>query len=129
QVLEKIKIKQEIVIKWFVFVTLLVVAFHANAHRKYLLINSTDTAYTIKHYRLNTQELYDTDFNIETYNIIFSKRHNFSNQVNQYERILLVSLLPDVATGELWEEINVNDIEENTIDPAEYVRTVSPVLG
>lgn len=61
-ILEKTKVKEQIVNKWFVLVILLVVGFNANADRKYLVIDSTDTAYTTKHYRLNTQELYNTDF-------------------------------------------------------------------
>ena len=129
RIYEEIKVKQLIVSKYFLLFILLVLGFHANADKKYLIIDSTDMAYTIKHYWLNTHELYDTDFNIETYNIIFSKGLNMANKVNRHERILLVSLLPDVSTGELWEEIDENEIEGNTFDPKEYIRTVSPVSG
>lgn len=126
---EKIKAKGQNVNKFFLLIILIASGLDAIAQGKYLVIDSTDAGYATKHYRLNTRDLYDTDFNIETFNILFSEKYNSSKNLNQYERILLVSVLPDISTGKLWEEIDAKDIKEHTIGPAEYVRSVSPVLG
>ena len=91
------------------------------ASSQFLVLNQDDSIYNLKHYELNTKELYKTDFNIEVFNVIYPE------QQNQHERILLVSILPDVLTGELWEEIESKDVENKTIEPDAYCRELFPL--
>lgn len=91
------------------------------ASSQFLVLNKDDSVYNLKHYVLNTKELYNTDFNIEVFNVIYPEQHN------QHERILLVTVLPDVLTGELWEEIESKDVENKTIEADAYCREIFPL--
>lgn len=76
----------------------------ANAQEaKYILISDTvgnseteAEQYYIKSYTLKTDELYKKKYIVNTYNIIFDKPDH------RYNRIALLTVLPDVITGELW---------------------------
>src|SRR5690606_25018228 len=58
-----------------------------------------------------------------TFNVIFPKQHN------RHERLLLITALPDVVTGELWEEIDEDKIIGNTINPSELLSGESSIIG
>ncbi len=123
EIVEMKKVKVQFVNKGFLIVILLLMGLIARGEKKYLILDSKDTRYSIKHYKMHTNELYKTNLRIELYNVIFPKK------TNQHERILVISALPDLSTGKLWKEIKLGEVEGNAIDPSDYIRFESPVTG
>lgn len=84
-----------------------------NGQHNYLLLPTEGGDFKVTSYKLHTGNLYKSDFDVETYNFIFPKT------IEANEQVLLLSILPDFSTGELWQEIT-----ENWFDGKENVSAV-----
>lgn len=91
---------------------------------RYIIISDTNETsvedteqYYVKSYTLHTDELYKKKYTVETYNIIFDKPDH------RYQRIALLTVLPDVITGELWSLIDSVDVfaEKKEIGSLSYL--------
>ncbi|MDO5608341.1 MAG: hypothetical protein Q4G08_07805 [Capnocytophaga sp.] len=71
--------------------------------QKYILLESLHQNHDVKKYTLNAKKLYGVDVEIDVYNIM------------KENRLLLISVLPDLEKGKTWEEIKIETIEESII--------------
>ncbi|PVH26285.1 hypothetical protein [Sphingobacterium corticibacter] len=66
---------------------------------------SKNDNYRIFNYSLDMSNLYKKNLKVITYNIVFPKNEN------NYERILLISVLPDHTSGDQWTKIDTSEME------------------
>jgi len=72
--------------------------------QKYILLDSLTAKYKVKHYTLDTSP-YGVKNTIEVYNVF----------LNRYDKqyIILLSVLPDLASKANWEEIDFSLLQKN----------------
>lgn len=121
----------QVVKKTSLLLVLLIIGILSNIQAKVFVIEE-DTAYRnrydVKRYHLNTNSIYNFSFDIELYNIIpkISEKLKLNNQGTE---IILFSILPDVKTGELWEEVSLETITKERMGFRELNDLKEHVLG
>lgn len=84
--------------------------------------------FDVKQYHLNTNAIYNFNFDVELCNII-PKVPEKLKAVSKGHEIILFSILPDVNTGELWEEISLESITKDRMSFRELHDLKEHVLG
>ncbi|MDR2283823.1 MAG: hypothetical protein LBE37_11465 [Sphingobacterium sp.] len=121
----------QIVKKLKLFIVLTLLGIISRAEAKVFLIGGEGAElnrFDVKQYCLNTNSIYNFSFDIELYNIIpkISEKLKLNNQGME---IILFSILPDVKTGGLWEEVSLGTITKERMSFRELNDLKEHVLG
>lgn len=84
--------------------------------------------FDVKQYHLNTNVIYNFTFDIELYNII-PKIPEKLMTFNKGTEIILFSVLPDIKTGQLWEETSLESIAKERVSFRELNDLKEYILG
>ncbi|MFD2599494.1 hypothetical protein ACFSQ3_11070 [Sphingobacterium corticis] len=90
------------IIIFLILISVFDLPIYAQQDKYVIIADALDTTaedieqYVVKNYTFKTDQLYKKNYSVEAYNIIFDKPDH------RYKRIALLTVLPDVVTGELW---------------------------
>ncbi|AZI67570.1 hypothetical protein EIB71_07795 [Kaistella daneshvariae] len=93
---------------------IIVILLFNNLKCQLLNIERLKAVYPVKEYTLHTKDIYEFDKKIDLFNVFLNDN-----------TILLISILPDVETGENWKQIDKKNIKKNEISIQDFIKLVS----
>jgi len=93
---------------------IIVILLFDNLKCQFLNIERLKAEYPVKEYTLHTKDIYEFDKKIELFNFFLNN-----------STLLLISILPDVETGENWKKADKKSINTHEISTADFIKLVS----